>query len=129
MIRVAAERYAKGETMAEFAEFMASASRRSGGRCSEASGTDRNAAAELGEQGAGLCLQAGAGDPGGGQTVTQYGGLLGAITEAVDIQAELDCSAEQAHAVQRERAAARLAKTQEPTSNVVYGVDFRKGRA
>ena len=38
----------------------------------------------------------------------RYGGLLGAITEAVDIQAELDCSAEQAHAIQRERAAARL---------------------
>jgi hypothetical protein len=61
--------------------------------------------------------------------VTRYGGLLGAITEAVDIQAELDCSAEQAHAVQRERAAARLAKTEELASNVVYGVDFSKGRA
>jgi hypothetical protein len=61
--------------------------------------------------------------------VTQYGGLLGAITEAVDIQAELDCSPEQAHAVQRERAAGRLAKTQEPASNVVYGMDFSKGRA
>jgi hypothetical protein len=54
---------------------------------------------------------------------------LGAITEAVDIQAELDCSAEQAHTVQRERAAARLAKTQEPVSNIVYGIDFGKGRA
>ena len=51
--------------------------------------------------------------------MTQYGGLLGAITEAADIQAELDCSAEKAHAVQRERAAARLAKTQEPASNIV----------
>ena len=61
--------------------------------------------------------------------MTRYGGLLGAITEAVDIQAELDCSAEQAHAVQRERAAARLAKTQAPASNIVYGVDFGKGRA
>jgi hypothetical protein len=38
----------------------------------------------------------------------KYGGLLGAITEAVDIQAEHDCSAEEAHAIQRERAAARL---------------------
>jgi len=62
-------------------------------------------------------------------TNLQYGGLLGAITEAVDIQAELDCSAEKAHAVQRERAAARLAKTQEPASNIVYGIDFIKGRA
>jgi hypothetical protein len=61
--------------------------------------------------------------------VTQYGGLLGAITEAVEIQAELDCSAEHAYAVQRERAAARLAKMQEPISNVVYGVDFGKSRA
>jgi hypothetical protein len=61
--------------------------------------------------------------------MTRYGGLLGAISEAVDIQAELDCSAEQAHAVQRERAAARLAKTEEPTGNVVYGIDFGKGRA
>jgi len=61
--------------------------------------------------------------------MTGYGGLLGAITEAVDIQAELDCSAEQAHAVQGERAAARLAKTQEPVSNIVYGIDFGKGRA
>ena len=61
--------------------------------------------------------------------MTRYGGLLGAITEAVDIQAELDCSAEQAHAVQRERAAARLAKPREPDSNIVYGIDFTKGRA
>jgi hypothetical protein len=38
----------------------------------------------------------------------KYGGLLGAITEAVDIQAEHDCSAEEAHAIQRERATARL---------------------
>jgi hypothetical protein len=37
----------------------------------------------------------------------KYGGLLGAITEAVDIQAEQDCSADEAHAIQRERAAAR----------------------
>ncbi|QHO76794.1 hypothetical protein ACH79_33360 [Bradyrhizobium sp. CCBAU 051011] len=59
----------------------------------------------------------------------QYGGLLGAITEAVDIQAELDCSPERAFAIQRERAAARLAEIEEPASNVVYGVDFRKGRA
>ena len=58
-----------------------------------------------------------------------YGGLLGAITEAVDIQAELDCSTEQAHAIQRQRAAARLAKIEEPVSNVVYGIDFCKGRA
>jgi hypothetical protein len=58
-----------------------------------------------------------------------YGGLLGAISEAVDIQAELDCSTEQAHAIQRQRAAARLAKTQESVGNIVYGVDFRKGRA
>jgi hypothetical protein len=61
--------------------------------------------------------------------MTRYGGLLGVITEAVDTQAELDCSTEQAHAVQRERAAARLAKTQEPTSNIVYGIDIGKGRA
>lgn len=61
--------------------------------------------------------------------MTRYGGLLGAITEAVDIQAELDCSAEQARAVQRERSAARLAKTEVPVSNIVYGVDFGKGRA
>jgi hypothetical protein len=53
-----------------------------------------------------------------------YGGLLGAIAEAVDIQAELDCSAEHAHAIQRQRAAARLGKGQEPAGNVVYGVDF-----
>ena len=42
-----------------------------------------------------------------------YGGLLGAITEAVNIQAELDCSSEQAHAVQQERAAARLREHRE----------------
>jgi hypothetical protein len=40
--------------------------------------------------------------------MTQYGGLLGALAEAADIQAEQDCSAEEAHAIQRERAAARL---------------------
>ena len=57
------------------------------------------------------------------------GGLLGAISEAVDIQAGLDCWVGQARLVQRERAAARLAKTQEPSSNVVYGIDFGKGRA
>ena len=62
--------------------------------------------------------------------MTQYSGLLGALSEAVDIQAEQDCSAEEAHAIQRERAAARLMKLCEPTdSNVVYGVDFSKGRA
>lgn len=38
----------------------------------------------------------------------KYGGILGALAEAVDIQAEHDCSAEEAHAIQRERAAARL---------------------
>jgi hypothetical protein len=59
---------------------------------------------------------------------SQYGGLLGAIAEAVDIQAELDCSAEHAHAVQKQRASARLPK-EEPASNVVYGIDFSKGRA
>ena len=32
-------------------------------------------------------------------TNPQYGGLLDAITEAVDIQAELDCSVEQARVV------------------------------
>ena len=58
-----------------------------------------------------------------------YGGLFGAISEAVDIQAVLDCGVGQARLVQRERAAARLAKTQEPSSNVVYGIDFGKGRA
>lgn len=58
-----------------------------------------------------------------------YGGLLGAISEAVDIQAELDCSPEQAHAIQRERAAARLSKIEEPAGNIVYGIDFNKGRA
>lgn len=55
-----------------------------------------------------------------------YGGLLGAIAEAVDIQAELDCSTERARAIQRQREAARLAKTQRPVSNVVYGVDFKR---
>ena len=40
--------------------------------------------------------------------MAQYGGILGALVEAVDIQAERDCSAEEAHAIQRERAAARL---------------------
>ena len=54
---------------------------------------------------------------------------VGAISEAVDIQAGLDCWVGQARLVQRERAAARLAKTQEPSSNVVYGIDFGKGRA
>ena len=34
-------------------------------------------------------------------TNPQYGGLLDAITEAVDIQAELDCSVEQARVVQQ----------------------------
>lgn len=43
----------------------------------------------------------------------KYGGLLGALAEAVDIQAEQDCSAEQAHAIQRERAAARLRECDE----------------
>jgi hypothetical protein len=38
-------------------------------------------------------------------------------------------SAEQAHAIQRERSAARLSKTEEPASNIVYGIDFNKGRA
>jgi hypothetical protein len=59
----------------------------------------------------------------------QYGGLLGSITESVDIQAELDCSPERAFAIQRERAAARLAEIEQAAGNVVYGVDFRKGRA
>jgi hypothetical protein len=50
--------------------------------------------------------------------------------EAVTVeQAAAGCSAEQAHAIQRQRAAARLAEIEEPASNVVYGVDFRKGRA
>ena len=40
--------------------------------------------------------------------MTRYGGILGALAEAVDIQAEHDCSAEEAHAIQRERAATRL---------------------
>ena len=46
-------------------------------------------------------------------TNPQYGGLLDAITEAVDIQAELDCSVEQARVVQQERAAARLREHRE----------------
>ena len=37
-------------------------------------------------------------------TNPQYGGLLDAITEAVDIQAELDCSVEQARVVQHQPA-------------------------
>lgn len=51
--------------------------------------------------------------------MTKYGGILGALSEAVNIQAEHDCSAEEAHAIQRERAAARLrehSEIQDPIS-------------
>jgi hypothetical protein len=41
-------------------------------------------------------------------------GFIVTMKKGAFIQAEHDCSAEEAHAIQRERAAARLAKTQEP---------------
>jgi hypothetical protein len=37
----------------------------------------------------------------------RYGGLLGFLSEAADIQKELGVSAEEAHTIQRERAAER----------------------
>jgi hypothetical protein len=61
--------------------------------------------------------------------MSKYGGLLGAIAEASDIKQELGVSADEAFEIQRQRAAERLAEMTEPASNVVYGVDFRKGRA
>jgi len=41
----------------------------------------------------------------------KYSGLLGALAEAVDIQAEHDCSAEEAHAIQRSRCGAAASTT------------------
>jgi hypothetical protein len=61
------------------------------------------------------------------------GGLFDWIVEASEIRQELGCSADEAYELQRKRAAARLreyeAQHAEEARNVVYGVDFRKGRA
>jgi hypothetical protein len=61
------------------------------------------------------------------------GGILDWIVEASEIRRELGCSADEAFALQRERAAERLreyeAQHAEEASNVVYGVDFAKGKA
>lgn len=60
------------------------------------------------------------------------GGLLDWIIEASEIRQELGCSADVAFGIQRERAAARLKEYEQQradeASNVVYGVDFGKGR-
>jgi hypothetical protein len=60
------------------------------------------------------------------------GGLLDWIVEASEIRQELGVSDEEAFAIQRERAAVRLkeyeAQHAEEASNVVYGVDFSKGK-
>ena len=40
--------------------------------------------------------------------MTQYGGLLGFLAEACDIQQELGCSADEAHQIQRQRADERM---------------------
>ena len=57
----------------------------------------------------------------------QYGGLLGSITEAVDIQAELDCSPERAFAIQREGLRRDWLTT--AAGNVVYAwTSVRAGR-
>ena len=57
--------------------------------------------------------------------MTRYGGILGALAEAVDIQAEHDCSAEEAHAIQRERAATRLRSTTNFRKRLRKATSFR----
>jgi hypothetical protein len=53
--------------------------------------------------------------------MTLYDGLLGFLAEACDIQRELGVSAEQAHAIQRQRADERLREyeRQQAESNVI----------
>jgi len=51
----------------------------------------------------------------------RYGGILGFLAEACDIQAELGVSATEAHAIQRQRAAERMREYELATaeSNVI----------
>lgn len=52
--------------------------------------------------------------------MSEHPGLLGFLAEAVDIQQELGCSAEESHAIQRQRAAERKAiMDAEAESNVI----------
>jgi hypothetical protein len=63
----------------------------------------------------------------------RHGGLLGALSEALEIQQTEGVSPDEAFAIQRERAAERLKeyeleRGEVPETNVVYGIDFTKGR-
>lgn len=55
-------------------------------------------------------------------------GLLGAISEANEIQQELGVSVEEAFAIQRQRAQERMQEYERSIaeSNVIYGTDFRR---
>ena len=65
--------------------------------------------------------------------MSEHGGLLGALSEAVEIQQTEGVSADEAFAIQRQRAAERLKeyeleKAEAAETNIIYGIDFSRGR-